>query len=157
MRILIKNRQSIEKQGLLPFDEKTALISITDSDINFASLLFQPKYLLQLHFNDIDNDIYIDELGWGVKPTESQRKKTEEKYTMLTDEKAQQIADFYFSVVDKVDTIICQCEYGQSRSAAVAAAILEFRSKRGIEIFSNDKYFPNKVVFRKVFKALKGE
>ena len=74
---------------------------------------------------------------------------------MLTDEKAKQIAEFYFNVADKVDTIICQCEHGQSRSAAVAAAILEFRSKRGIEIFSNDKYFPNKVAFRKVLKYLK--
>lgn len=157
MKILIKSRKSIEKQGLLPFYDKIALISITNSDLSFASLLFQPKYLLQLKFNDIDNDIFIDEFGWGVKPTESQRKKIEEKYTMLTDEKAQQIADFYFSIADKVDIIICQCEHGQSRSAAVAAAILEYRAKRGIEIFSNDNYFPNKVVYRKVFKALKGE
>ena len=80
MRILIKNRQSIEKQSCLPFDDKTALISIADSDNEFASLLFQPKFLLQLHFNDIDNDIYIDELGWGVKPTESQCKKLKKTY-----------------------------------------------------------------------------
>ena len=42
-----------------------------------------------------------------------------------------------------------------SGSAAVAAAIREFNSRRGIEIFADDRYFPNKVVFRKVLRALK--
>ena len=65
------------------------------------------------------------------------------------------MADFYFSVCDKADCLICQCEHGQSRSAAIAAAILEFRSRKGIEVFSDDRYYPNKVVFRKVLKALR--
>lgn len=51
--------------------------------------------------------------------------------------------------------MICQCEHGQSRSAAVAAAIMEFRSRRGITVFAHDSYYPNKVVFRKVLEALK--
>ena len=58
---------------------------------------------------------------------------------------------------DEINTLICQCEHGQSRSAAVAAAILEFRSRRGIDVFSNDNYFPNKVVYRRVLAALKDQ
>jgi len=50
--------------------------------------------------------------------------------------------------------IICQCEYGQSRSAGCAAAILEFFSHDGISIFSDYKYYPNQVVYHKVYDAL---
>ncbi|MBQ8207522.1 MAG: hypothetical protein IJZ89_02170 [Clostridia bacterium] len=73
---------------------------------------------------------------------------------MLSDEQAKQISDFYREVKDDVDIIICQCEHGQSRSAAIAAAILEYEYKKGIDIFANDDYFPNKVIFRKVLKSL---
>jgi predicted protein tyrosine phosphatase len=74
---------------------------------------------------------------------------------MLSDQQAKQIAEFYAEVHDKVDTIICQCEHGQSRSAAVAAAILEYENGSGIEVFAHDNYYPNKAVFNKVLQALK--
>ena len=50
--------------------------------------------------------------------------------------------------------IICQCEYGQSRSAATAAAILEHFYHSGISIFTNYDYYPNQVVYHKIFDAL---
>ena len=53
--------------------------------------------------------------------------------------------------------IICQCEYGQSRSAGCAAAILEHFYRRGIEIFADYKYYPNQVVYHKVFDALESQ
>ena len=56
-----------------------------------------------------------------------------------------------------ITTLICQCEHGQSRSAAVASAILEFKSRRGIQIFADDRYYTNKVVFRRVLEALKDQ
>lgn len=95
----------------------------------------------------------VDELGTDA--TEEEIKRIEIKYHMFSDEQANAVAGFYFAVRDKVDCLICQCEHGQSRSAAVAAAILEFRSRKGINIFSDDRYYPNKVVFRKVLKALR--
>lgn len=60
----------------------------------------------------------------------------------------------YESIKDSVCCVICQCEHGQSRSAAIAAAILEYETQNGISIFTDDKYYPNKVVFRKVYRAL---
>ena len=36
----------------------------------------------------------------------------------------------------------------------MAAAIIEFRSRKGIKIFADDRYYPNKVVFRKLLTAL---
>ena len=50
--------------------------------------------------------------------------------------------------------IICQCEYGQSRSAACAAAIREYFCGDGIQIFADYRYYPNQVVYHKVFDAL---
>ncbi|MBQ3225491.1 MAG: hypothetical protein IJB48_00380 [Clostridia bacterium] len=119
----------------------------------FAELKNEPNYLLQLAFDDVDNDVFVDELG--RKPTEEERKPIEQKYKMMSDEQANKIAEFYFKIRNKAKTIICQCEHGQSRSAAVAAAILEYESAKGIEIFADDDYYPNKVIFKKVLKYLK--
>ena len=153
MKILIKSRTEIEAMSQTQFPTHTALISITDAGLDFAELVHKPEFLLRVAFDDVDNDIFIDELG--RKPNDDERQTLEEKYKMITDSQALQIASFYYDHKDEITTLICQCEHGQSRSAAVAAAILEFRSRRGISIFSHDNYYPNKVVFRKVLSALK--
>ena len=153
MKILIKNRTEIEAMSQTQFPTHTALISITDAGLDFAELVHKPEFLLRVAFDDVDNDIFIDELG--RKPNDDERQTLEEKYKMITDSQALQIASFYYDHKDEITTLICQCEHGQSRSAAVAAAILEFRSRRGISVFSHDNYYPNKVVFRKVLSALK--
>ena len=152
MKIRILNRQAIEKLANGRFPEKTAVISITDYGYDFAELKYKPNYLLQLNFDDIDGDVFVDE--FGRQPTDEERLNIEAKYHMLSDEQAEQIADFYRSVYDKVEVIICQCEHGQSRSAAIAAAILEYRSRKGIAIFADDRYYPNKIIFKKVLKAI---
>ena len=153
MKIQILSREKIKLLSAKGFKPNTAVISITDAGLDFAELKNAPEYLLQVAFNDIDNDVFMDELG--RQPTDAERKRIEEKYKMLTDEQAQQIADFYNQVKKQADVFICQCEHGQSRSAAVAAAFLEKSSKRGIDVFVDDKYYPNKTVFKKVFNALK--
>ena len=48
--------------------------------------------------------------------------------------------------------ILCQCEYGQSRSAA--CAILEYFDGTGISIFADYRYYPNQVVYHKIMDAL---
>jgi len=37
----------------------------------------------------------------------------------------------------------------------VAAAVLEYLNKSGIDIFADDDYYPNKAVFRKVLHQLR--
>ena len=67
---------------------------------------------------------------------------------------ANELAKFIIaSVYDGLD-IICQCEYGQSRSAACAAAIKEFFEHSGISVFADYRYYPNQLIFNKVLKAL---
>lgn len=155
MNLLIMNRRSIIERAKQPFTDTTAVISITDMGYPFAELKCQPQYRLKVAFNDVDGDVFLDELG--ANPTTEEVRALEEKYQMLSDEQAVHIAQFYFDAASaEVDTFIVQCEYGQSRSAAVVAAIREFESSDGIHIFADDLYYPNKIVFRKVLRALQG-
>lgn len=153
MEIAIFNRDQIEMLSQGGFAPHTALISITDAGWQYAELDGKPEFLLQVAFDDVDNDVFVDELG--RTPTEEERSRIEAKYYMLTDNQAGDIAEFILSVKDKADILICQCEHGQSRSAAVAASVLEYINKSGIEIFADDNYYPNKMVFKKVLGELR--
>ena len=62
-------------------------------------------------------------------------------------------AFIYQARADGLD-ILCQCEYGQSRSAACAAAILEYFNGTGISVFADYRYYPNQVVYHKVMDVL---
>ena len=75
---------------------------------------------------------------------------TEETYFPEADE----LAEFIYKAKDEGLDIICQCEYGQSRSAGCAAAILQHFESRGIDIFTDYRYYPNQLVYHKVFDAL---
>ena len=67
---------------------------------------------------------------------------------------AKDIAEFIYNAKENNLNIICQCQYGQSRSAGCAAAILEHFEKNGISIFADYRYYPNQVVFNKILKSL---
>ena len=67
---------------------------------------------------------------------------------------ADDLARFIYSAKADGFDLICQCDYGQSRSAACAAAILQHFEGRGIEIFADYKYYPNQLVYHKIFDAL---
>lgn len=153
MKIIIRSRKFIERISRNPFPKGTALISITDTNDAPVILENEPDFLLRLAFDDVDNDVFADEPVEEL--TDEERLELEKKYNMFSEEQANEIASFYENNKTNISLLICQCEHGQSRSAAVAAAILEFRSRRGIQIFADDRYYPNKVVFRKVLSALK--
>lgn len=68
---------------------------------------------------------------------------------------ADELAEFIYKAREDGLDIICQCEYGQSRSAGCAAAIPEHFEHRGIDIFSDYRYYPNQLVYHKVFDALR--
>ena len=57
MKIGILNRPDIEELATRPFKEKTALISITDYDDEYAELEFKPEYLL--HKEPVLPDIHL--------------------------------------------------------------------------------------------------
>ena len=153
MVIKIMGRIAIEKYCSMPLNENVALISVCDAGDDFVSLLFKPANLLQLSFDDVDSDVFVDELGESYPV--NQTAEIEEKYNMLSREQASQIACFVNHVWGKVDVLVCQCEHGQSRSAAIAAAITEYKLKRGIEVFADERYYPNKFIYWRVLNKLK--
>ena len=67
---------------------------------------------------------------------------------------ADALAAFIYKAKEDGLDIICQCEYGQSRSAGCAAAILQHFSKNGIDVFTDFRYYPNQLVYHKVFDSL---
>jgi len=152
MNIEIESRESIEARAKKPFPAHTALISIADPDCDFVLLENRPEYLLQLKFDDVSNDDYNEILE--DYPSTAEATKAAQKYNWFNDEQASEIAVFVKPVKDKAEILICQCEYGQSRSAGLAAAVKQFLDKSGIDIFADDRYYPNKLVYRKVLAAL---
>lgn len=151
MKISIMGREGIEKLARKPFSEKTAVISIIDSDAFPVEFMHKPEFLLRLAFDDMEpGSGLLDEL---LREYAGFRNE----YKIIADGQAQAIAEFAKAMHETAGQLICQCEFGQSRSAAVAAAVMEFFSGNGIDIFADDRYSPNKYVFRKVLEKLRGK
>lgn len=145
MMIKIYSRQAVEKLSQEHFCHNVAVISFYDPPKSKAWRGYAPvdysektNRIFQIALNDIDIDTLV-EYGFSVD-------------TYFTE--ADELAEFiYAAKADGVD-IICQCEYGQSRSAGCAAAILEHFYKTGISVFADYRYYPNQLVYNKVFDAL---
>jgi predicted protein tyrosine phosphatase len=145
MIIKIHSAESIKELAKKPFPPKTALISICDPDDEPVELSFEPEYILRLEFEDISiEDLSEEELIYAHR-----------EKRLIAEEQAEKIAEFILSVKDKIDLLICQCYYGESRSAGLAAAVSEYFYGNGIDIFADYNYFPNKSVYHKTLKALK--
>ena len=112
----------------------TIIISITDPGTNNNMFYPQPWLLaiLELQFVDVE----------------------EPQSGHISHKQANEIADFVRKYYSKVERIIIHCEYGQSRSAGVAAAISKFYEEHDSGIFGNVAYSPNKTCFFYVLDAL---
>lgn len=123
------------------FPKNTAVISFCDKGttprerVNYSGVCSRVMYI------ELD-DIEPDELeAEGC---------TYDSFFPEADETAEFIIDAYN---DKMN-LICQCVYGQGRSAGCAAAVLEYYCHAGISVFADYKYFPNKLVYHKILEAL---
>ena len=113
----------------------SAVISFADEGCEFLD--FPPNIdVLKIEFDDI-RPAYL----------------TKERIGELLPE-ATLIASFVDRKIKEGKDIICQCDYGISRSAGLAAAILQRYAHKGIEVFSDYRYTPNQIVFNKVYKEL---
>lgn len=144
MKISIYSRNEIEKLINENFPENTAVISFYDpagirsDNKNPVDYKGKAEMLFQVAVYDIDITVLKD---YGL---------TYDTYLS----EANELARFIKTAHDKGLDIICQCQYGQSRSAACAAAIEEYYNKNGISIFADYRYYPNQVVYHKIFEAL---
>lgn len=147
MKVSIYSREAIEallQEGVL---NNTAIISFYDPQTTRTPKGYTPvdysgikNPVMQIPLHDIDIEI-LGEYGL-----------TYDTYFP----EAQALAAFIRKANADGNDILCQCEYGQSRSAACAAAILEYFRQRGITIFADYRYYPNQLVFNKLYDALCG-
>lgn len=144
MKVSIYSREEIEKIIDTDFPKNTAIISFYDPkgirSANLTPVDYKNKaeMVYQVAVYDIDIECLED---YGL---------TFDTYFP----EAKEIAKFIYKAKEKGFDIICQCQYGQSRSAGCAAAILEHFEKNGISIFADYRYYPNQVIFNKIFDAL---
>lgn len=152
LKVEIMSRAALMERAKKPFPEDVAVISITDSDHEDVQLQNQPEQILRLKFDDVSDEIFEQLLG--RKPGVREMHQISDRFHMISNAQTRQLAQFVLSR-KQTGTLICQCEYGQSRSAAVAAAVEEYYHRRGVCIFADSRYDPNKYVFRKLLRSLR--
>ena len=148
MKVSIYSRKAIETLLQEGIPANTAIISFYDPLTTRT-----PKGYTPVDFSGIDNpvmqiplhDIDLEILG--------EYNLTYETY--FPD--AQAVAAFIYRAFESGMDILCQCEYGQSRSAACAADIMEHFYGKGISVFADYRYYPNQLVFHKVMDTLKSQ
>jgi predicted protein tyrosine phosphatase len=159
MIIKIYSFEGIEELAKSPFPEKTALISIGDPGDDPPELKNKPEYILRLSFDDVSVeeifDFTSDDNPERITEEMIGKRLERKKMQIFTKEQAEKIAAFILPKKDEIDLLICQCEYGVSRSAGCAAAISEYFYKNGIDIFADYYYLPNKRVYSETIKALR--
>lgn len=64
------------------------------------------------------------------------------------------LAAFIYQAYEDGMDILCQCEYGESRSSGCAAAIKEHFYGNGLEVFTDYRYYPNQLIYHKIYDAL---
>ena len=146
MKISVYSREKIEHiiaEGKFP--NNTAVISFCDPELKHID-----KHYSRVDYSSVCSDVFyceVDDLDLDYLP---EKGYTYETYFPEADD----LAKFIVKAVNENKNIICQCEYGQSRSAGCAAAIKEYFYKDGISVFADYNYYPNQVVFHKVYNAL---
>lgn len=109
-----------------------AMISIMDHARDCATRFPVPR-VLRLCFDDA-----VDRSYWQ---------------NLITREQAEAVRDFVRALSDEVELLIVHCTEGVSRSAAVAAAILEAHGADAGWIWHDSRYRPNPLVYRLVREA----
>ena len=137
MKIEIESFEGVLKRAKSGWDYNTALISIGDTDAPDPILEHKPKWMLRLVFDDVYNEDEDEEIDPKF-------------FTLFNDELAERIVNFVWRHKNDIETLVCQCEHGQSRSAAVAAAVALYINLESDRFFSDQRYCPNKSVFYKL-------
>lgn len=72
----------------------------------------------------------------------------------ITEEQANHYASFMRALPDDAEIIVCACNAGESRSAALCAALCEYYDTDSAWIWGSPHYHPNMLVFDMFTRAL---
>lgn len=140
MKIEICSREEIEER-----------INKNELNAEYAVISFCDDIKVEYPLPDKDKKVfYIENVPDISYPDLKEYGYTKESFFPSV----KKLAEFIRSAYNDNLNFICQCECGESRSAAVAAAIKEFYFYDGLPVFADNKYCPNQLVFDKVYEEL---
>lgn len=144
MKVLIYSRMQIENIiSVGSFPANTAVITFYDDNRN-------DKSYSHVNYDNVCPNVYYCRLDDADTEDIVFSRERYDEYLDYADDVAEFIYEAYCSGMD----IICQCDYGQSRSAGCAAAIMQHFYGNGIEVFADYNRYPNKLVYNKIYQAL---
>ncbi len=146
MNVFIYSREEAEKLiAQKNFPKNTAVVSFYDDILKHIDEDYKPVDYSKIGCNVIYSQIRDIDISF-----------LEEEGLCYDDyfPDADRVALFIYKAYKQGRDIVCQCEHGQSRSAACAAAVREHFSHDGIKIFTDYRYCPNPMVYHKIFDAL---
>ena len=136
MNVSVYSREAIERIiAEDSFPDNTAVISFYDPAIRRID-----KDYTHVDYSGVCDTVFYSELDDLDLDSLRSEGYTYDTYFPEADD----VAMFIIKAYIDGKYIICQCEYGQSRSAGCAAAILEYFFHNGISIFTNYNYYPIK-------------
>lgn len=144
MNVIVLNKVKAQELSYNDFSSNKTIISIRTPDDE------------QAVFN-LENDTIKDILHLSFYDVSTEAQDICKGYPAMTDDDALKIKEFVLKWKDKVDTIIVHCDAGVSRSAGVAAGILDGLNQDSSQIFDNNRYLPNSLCYRKTLNAFKIE
>ena len=134
IKIKALSREKAIRLSYSDFDDAKIIISIRDPNkvkpefnINNSSI----KDILYLSFYDISEET----------------KSIFGGYESMSPIDAILIRDFVLKWQNEIDAIWVQCEMGMSRSAGIAAAIMEYFDLNSKEILESNQYYPNRLCY----------
>lgn len=142
MEVTIVSEKGLEQLILSGVPKETAIICFYDTTEEKEEIPLPAGYEETAVFRITLDDLDVEELAEFGFSIDSFFPEAEE------------LARFIYRAYEKNQNILCRCTYGESRSAACAAAILEHFYGKGISVFRDYRYIPNKLVFNKVYDAL---
>lgn len=126
-----------------------AIISIGDPNSDPPKFASNEKRvgILSLQFCDlvgISEEIPVQEPGEYLR--ELQR-------DLFSDKQASEIVAFVENMKNSVKAILCHCDAGVSRSAAVGAVIELMLNGSSDRVFNDPRFVPNKYVYKKLLRV----
>jgi len=141
MKVYIKSRIELERMFKESFPNNTAIISYYGSKEKMVKISDTIKHII-VNLDDV-NPIYLVDNPINYKEIENWHIN---EFNL--------IASFIKECIELDMDIICQCEYGISRSSGTAMAIREYLYNDGIKIYRDYRYMPNKLFFNNIYNCL---
>lgn len=135
MQFQVMSKENIIKYTQSNNEDKSIVISIND-------------------INDVDSFIVQNDINKIYKIHYTFFNDVESGRIAISEDQANEIAEFVLTYKDEIDLIIVHCGAGVSRSAGCCAAIMKALCGTDNMIFNNIYYKPNMKVYREVLKAL---